>query len=194
MDDDDDFRDSVEALLKAWGWRVSSFCSAIHFAQQWRSLKPGPVLLDVRMPGMGGLDLLEQGDFDLKKFPAIVVTGHGDIQTAVRCLKAGAIDFLEKPFSSDDLVRSLEGSVSEAGAVISKGSSRAQTLSMSLTERELSVLKGIVAGYPYKVIAHQLHISTRTVEMHRNKLLRRLGVRTNGEAVRLAVLAGIEPA
>lgn len=195
VDDDSDFGQSVDMLLRAWGWATSTFPTAESFAQCHASLPEGPVLLDLRMPGVGGLELLEAKAYDTRKFPTVVVTGHGDVDTAVRSLKAGAIDFLEKPFSGDELAQALERAIKpKEDSVTSKQSFQAIKLIARLTEREKSVLRGLLTGKPYKVIAHELQISPRTIEMHRDKLLKKLGVRTNGEAMRLAVLAGIDPA
>lgn len=181
-------------LMRAGGWKTQEFGSAAEFAEQSSSLSPGPVLLDLWMPGMGGLDLLESGTIDMGRFVTIVVTGHGQVESAVRSLKAGALDFLEKPFSADDLMQA----VAAAGKRVldntrTRRPDQALELIERLTSRELDVLRGLVGGLPYKLIAHRLEISARTVEMHRDKLLRKMEVRTNGEAMRLAVLADVQP-
>lgn len=195
IDDDDEFRRSTAFLLEVAGFRVSEFASGLEFLERQRDLSPGVILLDLRMPGISGLNLLESAVIEGLKFATVVLTGHGEIESAVRSLKAGAVDFLEKPFAATDLIHSLE----TAFATLNMDKSaleerqRAQESVSRLTVREVQVLRGLVGGQPYKVLAHRLGISVRTVEMHRNKLLRKLGVGSTGEAVRFAVYADIEP-
>ena len=147
------------------------------------------------MRRVGGLDLLESGWLDASKFAIVVVTGHGDIGSAVRSLKAGALDFLEKPFSPEDILQALEAAQSciSAELVRKQPLEDANELVGRLTCREIHVLRGLIAGLPYKLVAHRLGISVRTVEMHRGKLLRKLNVRSNAEAVRIGVFANIQP-
>lgn len=195
IDDDDDFRRSLVLLLESAGWRVQGYPLANGFLDEQIKLKPGPLLLDLRMPGTSGLDMLEAGLIDTRRFPTVVITGHGEIESAVRSLKAGACDFLEKPFPAQDVIKSLE-----SGLAVLRSANRPDGRHAGdfdavgrLTRREAEVLRGLIAGLAYKVIAFRLGISARTVEMHREKLLRKLKVSTNAEAVRFAVLAGVEP-
>lgn len=195
IDDDQGFRDSVCALLTAVGWLPEGFGDAKLFLDAQEHLGPGPLLLDVRMPGLNGVRLLEVNAIRSQKFPVIVVTGHGDIETAVRALKAGAADFLEKPFTAPDIIQALEVAHSRISAALDRGSTNGQSSPshLALTSRETEILQGLAAGLQYKVLAHRLGISPRTVEMHRDKILKKLNVRTNAQAIRVAVLAGIDP-
>lgn len=194
IDDDEEFRRSTVLLLEVSGWIASGFSRVGEFLDVQHMLTRGPLLLDLRMPGVGGLDLLESGSLDGSKFATIVVTGHGDVESAVRALKAGAFDFLEKPFSSEDILQAVAAAHARiiAKSIQMRPINDASELVSRLTPRERQVLQGLVSGLPYKRIAHHLGISIRTVEMHRGKLLRKLDVRSNGEAVRIGVFANIQ--
>lgn len=195
IDDDDDFRHSIILLLETAGWSPRGFPSVTAFLEVQRSLEAGPLLLDLRMPRVGGLDLLESGLLDAEKFATIVITGHGEIESAVRSLKAGAVDFLEKPFSAEDIVQAVETASSfiAADSVRREANQQANELVSRLTKRELHILQGMIGGMPYKVVAHRLDISVRTVEMHRENVLRKFNIRSNAEAVRIGVLANVQP-
>jgi two-component system response regulator FixJ len=195
FDDDEAYRASLERLLASAGWDVSSFASIEEFVAVADDLQPGSLLLDVRMPGIGGLDLLATRSEQMDKFTTVVVTGHGDVEVAVRSLKLGAIDFLEKPFDPRVLLRMLE---STAGAAVKRAEWRAReraarTRVEALSRREREVLCGMMAGGSNKIIARQLKISDRTVEMHRARMLAKLGVQSSAEAIQLATLANLEP-
>jgi two-component system response regulator FixJ len=141
---------------------------------------------------MGGLEVQEQLNTLGVRLPVIVMTGHGDVTTAVRAMKAGAIDFVEKPFDDVPLVAMIESALANPlqqrqELEVTRATERVATLS----PRECQVLFSLLAGNPNKVIAHDLAISVRTVEVHRARMLERLGVRTLAEAIRLGVLAGI---
>jgi two-component system response regulator FixJ len=188
LDDDDAVLRSLERLLKSANFEPVTFDHPDAFLAAAKSFKPGCVLLDVRLPGMSGLDVQAQLGEMRNDIAVIVVTGQGDIQTAVRAMKAGAVDFLEKPYSDHALLGSIEASFrkeNRSDRDIADAVRRIATLS----PREREVLDGLVAGRPNKLIAYHLGISIRTVEVHRARMMERLGVRQLAEAIRLGVMA-----
>lgn len=192
VDDDPAIRRSLERLLDAFGFKVTSFATPTAFLGIAGDLPLGCVLLDLRMPEMDGFEVqarLRQINPDLR---VIVITAQGDVQTAVRAMKAGAADFIEKPYSDDALVAAIESSL-KTGAASDRADdiSAAVLLIDTLSPREREVLEALVAGQPNKVIAISLGISVRTVEVHRSRMMDRLGVRQLGQAVRLSVLASL---
>lgn len=196
VDDDEAYRHSAARLLEFGGHEVQEFPSADAFLKAAASLEAGTVLLDVRMPGIGGLELLADYPNVLERFTFIVVTGHGDVDAAVRALKLGAVDFLEKPFNPPALLHMIE---STAGTADARAKDRlreraARCRVESLSPREQEVLGGMLAGGSNKIIARHLKISDRTVEMHRAHLLQKLGATTSSEAVQLAAFARLKPA
>lgn len=194
VDDDHDYRESLAKLLNFAGWVALEFESTECFLKAAPSLPCGTLLLDVRMPGVGGLELLSEQSDQLEKFTVIIVTGHGDVDVAVRSLKLGATDFLEKPFEPKLLLSMLEATRGQARAISeSRLEHRAAKKSIeSLSPREIEVLKGMASGSSNKIIARQLGISNRTVEMHRARLLTKLEAKTSAQAVRMATVAGIQ--
>jgi two-component system response regulator FixJ len=190
LDDDEAVLRSLERLLSSANFEPVTFESSDLFLTAAKTFKTGCVLLDVRLPGMSGLDVQAQLSRMRGDLPVIIMTAQGDIQTAVRALKAGASDFLEKPYSEHALLEAIEAALEKenrtgrdrdiAGAV-----QRIATLS----PRERDVLDGLLAGRPNKVIAFQLGISVRTVEVHRARMMERLGIRQLAEAIRLGVMA-----
>ena len=194
VDDDADVRRSLERLLLSAGLTPVLYASGAAFLGQASELSRGCVLLDVRMPGMGELELQAQlGELGLR-LPVIVMTAHGDVPTAVRAMKAGAVDFIEKPFDDERLLGAIEVALASAGPARREDLAvdAAQRLA-ALSPRERQVLDGLVAGDPNKVIASDLGISVRTVEVHRARMLERLGTRHVAEAIRLVVLATLPP-
>lgn len=196
VDDDADYRASLERFLAASDWTSRSFASVEGFLAECDDLAPGTLLLDLRLDGRGGISLLEEFAGELERFTVIVVTGHGDVETAVRSLKAGATDYLTKPFDPARLTEMLRGVEGTAEARMrNSASERAASAQVSaLSPREFEVLTAMMAGHSNKVIARQLQISDRTVEMHRARLLAKLGVKSSAEAVRIATLAQLRPA
>jgi two-component system response regulator FixJ len=142
------------------------------------------------MPEMNGLEVQERLNQMKLKLPVIVMTGQGDVQSAVRAMRSGATDFLEKPFSDDALICAIEAAP-KVSAEPNRSAERAAALIDTLSPRERQVLEALVAGHPNKAIAFDLGISVRTVELHRARMMARLGVRQFAEAVRLAVLANL---
>jgi two-component system response regulator FixJ len=195
VDDDDAFRQSLVLLLEAAGWQTLGFSNVMEFLEKAQKLQPGALLLDIRMPGIGGLDLLEGGEPWLVNFAVIIVSGHGDVDSVVRSLKAGAVDFIEKPFSGTELLSMLEATYGKLleGVDFARRRMEAHANVSRLSARELEVLAGLLAGAPYKAIARHLGISDRTVEMYRNNMVRKLSAKTTVDALHIGVLAGVKP-
>jgi two-component system response regulator FixJ len=194
VDDDADLRRSLERLLRAADFTPILYDSGFAVLDRLSGESTGCVLLDLRMPGMDGLELQTRLQ-DLKVvLPVIVVTGHGDVATAVQAMKAGAVDFIEKPFDEERLLAAIVMAL--AGAVHGSREREATDAARriaALSRRERQVLDGLVAGHANKAIAHDLGISTRTAEVHRARMLERLGTRHTAEAIRLAVMATLAP-
>jgi two-component system, LuxR family, response regulator FixJ len=195
VDDDAAVRRSLERMLDSAGLHAISYVSSLAFLDAAPNLLPGCLLLDIKMPGMDGLELqavLRQRDVLI---PVIMMTGQSDVQSAVRAMKAGAVDFIEKPYSDDVLLSAIEAALARVDrADLDRETSEAAKRIATLTPREHEVLVALVMGRPNKVIASDLGISIRTVEVHRARMMDRLGVRQFAEAVRLAVLARIDQA
>lgn len=193
VDDDDAIRRSLSFMLKTSGHRVELFECGEDFLKGAAKLEAGCVLLDIRMPGMDGLEvqaaMAERG----VALPVIVMTGHGDVALAVRAMKAGAIDFIEKPFEKAVMLRALEQGFARLGASDLRRlrAEEAATRLEALTPRERDVLRGLVEGLPNKSIAYDLGISPRTVEIHRANLMTKLDVKSLSEALRIAFAAGL---
>jgi two-component system response regulator FixJ len=194
VDDDADVRRSLERLLLSAGFTPVLYDSGFAMLEAASGLSGGCVLLDLRMPGVDGLALQAKlNDLGIR-LPVILMTGQGDVPTAVRAMKAGAVDFIEKPFDDERLLASIELAVAgERGGGRDRKALEAAQRIVLLSPRERQVLDGLVAGHPNKVIAHDLGISVRTVEVHRARMLQRLGTRRAAEAIRLAVMATLAP-
>jgi two-component system response regulator FixJ len=195
VEDDAAVRRSLDQLLGAAGFSPVLYESALGFLSVAQGLSSGCVLLDIRMPEMDGLELqarLNSLDFPL---PIIVMTGQGDVQTAVRAMKAGARDFIEKPFDDERLLTAIDQALALSGpASRERETAKAINRTAALSPREREVLDGLMAGKPNKVIAYDLGISVRTVEVHRAHMLERLGTRNTAAAIRLAVMATLAAA
>jgi two-component system response regulator FixJ len=195
VDDDADVRDSVRALLESAGFDVRDFDSAKAVLAD-RSLSQGACLIaDVRMPDMDGLALQEELADRRIGLPVIIITGHGDVPLAVRAMRAGAVDFLEKPFDDELLLESIKRAIvlrKESQGQASLAQTAAARIAL-LTERERQVLECLVAGKANKVIAYELDISPRTVEIHRAHVMEKMQARSLSDVVRLALAAGISP-
>jgi two-component system response regulator FixJ len=193
VDDDRAIRRSLERLLDAAGFQAVSYATPKAFLGVAAGLPTGCVLLDLRMPEMDGLEVQAHLRLINSGLPIIVMTGQGDVQTAVRAMKAGAVDFIEKPYSDDALIAAIESALKGSVRKDRTGDmTAAAALIDTLSPRERQVLEALVAGQPNKVIAFDLGISVRTVEVHRARMMDRLGVRQFAEAVRLSVLATLE--
>jgi two-component system, LuxR family, response regulator FixJ len=194
VDDDPQVRRSLERVLLSEGFTPILYDSGFAVLGAASGLSAGCMIVDVRMPGMGGLELLARlNDLGIS-LPVIMMTGHSDVPTAVRAMKAGAVDFIEKPFDEERLLASIEAALRSAGrAGRDREAAGAARRIAPLSRRERQVLDGLVAGHANKVIAYNLGISTRTVEVHRARMLVRLGTRHTAEAIRLAVMATLAP-
>jgi two-component system response regulator FixJ len=195
IDDDPAVRRTLSRLLQSADFKVKAFASPFAFLHVAPDLPTGGcLLLDIRMPEMDGLELQARLATLGIGLPIVVMTGHADVPTAVRAMKAGAADFLEKPFDDEQLLRSLNAALdSHAPQVRDKHTTAAAARIAILSPREKEVLEGLMAGRQNKVIAAQLGISVRTVEGHRIRMLERLGTHRLAEAIRLAVLASWAP-
>lgn len=197
VDDDDAIRRSASFMLKTSGYKVETYVSGVAFLKEARHVEAGCVLLDVRMPEMDGLQVQKELHARGIALPVIVMTGHGDVQVAVEAMKAGAVDFVEKPFEKAVLLAALEdgfGRIAQSGLRAELAEQAAVRLK-ALTPREQDVLRGLVDGLPNKTIGYDLGISPRTVEIHRAHLMEKLGVRSLADALRIAFAAGwAEPA
>jgi len=190
VDDDADIRDSMRMLLEVAGFKVRSYTSAKHFLVDDHP-KHGCLIADIRMPDMSGLELQEEVVRRHIDLPVIIITGHGDVPLAVQAMKAGAVDFLEKPFNDDLMLASIRraleiGSRARSRAAESKA---AQDLLSALTPRERGVLDKLVQGRSNKLVAHELGISPRTVEIHRAHIMSKMEASSLSDLVRLVLAA-----
>jgi len=193
IDDDDAVRDSLRLQLEATGYEVATFPSAVGFLAIARTLPPGCVISDVQMPDMDGMELQKQLNEMKVDFPLVIVTGHADVALAVRAMKAGAVDFIEKPFEEQailDTLRQAQTRFAAQRASAQAGATAREKLS-TLTPREREVFDEMVRGKQNKMIAYDLDISPRTVEVHRARVLEKLEARSLSELVRLALAAGL---
>jgi RNA polymerase sigma factor (sigma-70 family) len=195
VDDDEAARDSLCWLIGSVRLKVAAFASAADFLAAYRVGQPGCLVTDVRMPGLSGLDLqaeLKRREIDL---PVIVVTGHGDVPMAVRAMKAGAFDFIEKPFNDQALLDLVHKAVERSVAACRDRAQRSglQARLDQLTPRERQVLDMVVAGESNKGIAHRLGISEKTVEVHRAHVMAKMQARSLPELTRLVMRLDIEP-
>ena len=193
IDDEEAVRRSAGFILKTSGFAVETWESGIAFLKEARHASTGVILLDVRMPEMDGIEVQQALNERGITMPVIILTGHGDVTIAVRAMKAGAVDFLEKPFEKAALLEAIEAGFSRldnAGAQATRADEAAVIL-QALTARERDVLEGLAKGLPNKTIAFDLGISPRTVEVHRANLMTKLGVRSLSEALRIAFAAGL---
>lgn len=190
VDDDQAVARSLRWLIETVQLNVETFASAQAFFDGYDPSKAGCLVLDVRMPGMSGLELRErlaaQGAYHL---PIIFITGHGDVQMAVRAVQAGAFDFIEKPFNDQDLLDRIQRAIAFDADQRARESQRAQLRSLfaSLTPREREVLDLVVEGMPNKGIANALGLSTKTVEVHRAKVMEKMHARSLSDLVKMAM-------
>ena len=189
VDDEAEVRNALALLLRSVGLRSSLYASAQEFLDGYRPGAPGCIVVDVRLPGISGLELQERLRPSGITLPVIVMTGHGDIQMAVRAMRAGALDFVEKPFHDQTLLdRVHEGIARSMLAHDDEGErARLQRLYATLTEREREILVQVIDGRPNKLIADELGLSTRTVETHRAHIMDKMGATSLSHLVRMAV-------
>ena len=194
VDDDADVRDALTFFLTTAGFAARAFADPLLFMAEAETLDPGCVLLDVRMPGIDGFEVIDRLQIMRSPHLVAVMTGHGDIGTAVRAMKLGAVDFLEKPFEEETLLEILSRTFAtlDNNALHRERRGDARARLATLTDREREVLVALVAGRANKVIAFELDISVRTVEMHRAAMMDRLRVKTFAGALRLALDGGLD--
>lgn len=192
IDDDAAMRASLAFLLDVHAFDARLHESAAAFLEA-AAADTDCVLTDIRMPEMTGLDLVRRLREEGRRSPVVVMTGHGDVGLAVEAMKAGVIDFIEKPFSDDVLIAALQNAFASIQPEIEAGDARraAEARLSALSPRERDVLEGVVAGKLNKVIAFELEISPRTVEIYRANLMTKTGARTMADLMRIALAAGL---
>jgi two-component system, LuxR family, response regulator FixJ len=193
VDDDGAVRDSLTLLLEASGYRTLSYAGGRTFLDSLERGARGCVLIDVRMPDMSGFEVQEELRRRQVELPVIVITGHGDVPLAVRAMRAGAVDFIEKPYPESVILEAVERALELDRAAIRERAA-AETVrerAARLTTREREVLDELIAGQPNKVIAYHLSISPRTVEIHRARVMEKMAARNLSELVRMAIEAGL---
>lgn len=193
IDDDDAARDSLQFLLRAARLQVQTHESAVDFLKVLPGLEVGCIITDVRMPELSGIDLLRRLKEMEMPVPVIVITGHADVPLAVEAMKFGAVDFLEKPFDDDALVASVRSALGGWQKESQREAEKKdfQQRYESLSSRERDVLGGLVAGKPNKIIAYDLGISPRTVEIYRANVMTKMKAASLSELVRMALIAGL---
>ena len=190
VDDDADIRDSMRLLLEVAGFKVRSYTSARQFLDDENS-RHGCLVADIRMPDMSGLELQEEVARRHLDLPVIIMTGHGDVPLAVRAMKAGAVDFLEKPFDDEKMLSSIRRALEIGSRARSRNAEgiAAKNLLASLTPRERGVLDRLVQGRSNKVVAFELGISPRTVEIHRAHIMGKMEASSLSDLVRMVLAA-----
>jgi two-component system response regulator FixJ len=189
VDDDEAVRQSLAFLLSTAGIPVRVYESATSFLAALPTLQPGCLVTDVRMPDMTGIELLQQlRDRDIK-LPVIVITGHGDIPLAVEAMKSGAIDFIEKPFAEESILRAVRAAEDRAKKLGRRSEEETQVAVRlaALSERERQVLEGLIAGHANKTIAYELGISPRTVEVYRANVMTKMQAKSLSELIRMTL-------
>jgi two-component system response regulator FixJ len=194
VDDDEAVRQSLAFLLGSAGLAVRLYDSATAFLAGLASVKGGCLVTDIRMPDMTGLELLHALKAKGCGLPAIVITGHGDVALAVEAMKAGAVDFIEKPFDEEAILHAVQAALARGSEGEGGDAPAIAARLASLSERERQVLEGLIAGQPNKAIAYDLGISPRTVEVYRANLMTKMEARSLSELIRMAIVAKVAPA
>ncbi len=194
VDDQELVRSTIEAILQDVGLKVQSFSSGIEFLDAQPQLTPGGVFLDVRMPKLDGLGVLARLRQAWPETPVIMISGHADVPMAVSAMRSGASYFLEKPFSRDAIEMVVETILRDGsnGEPLGQDEPTGKNAFSNLTKREMEVLKRLVSGDRNKEIGQDLGISPRTVEVHRAKIMLRLGTKSFAELIRVALASGID--
>jgi len=193
IDDDDALRDSLGFLLASAGIEAQTYDSATSFLAALPRDAHGCVITDVRMPGMSGIELLRELKSVAPAMPVIVITGHGDVPLAVEAMKLGALDFIEKPFDDEALLASVRNALGRHEQDAKREAERANVIERlkGLSSRERQVLDGLVLGHANKVIAFDLGISPRTVEIYRANVMTKMEAASLSDLVRMALAAGL---
>ncbi len=192
VDDDRLVRESLEWLLESVNLQTRLYENGQAFLDEFSPGLPGCVVLDVRMPGLNGMELHQSIKHIDPDFPVIIVTGHADVPMAIRAMKEGAFDFIEKPYNDQHMLERIQLAIHHYDD-LQKHQEKADALQNrfeQLSKRESQVLAGVLQGHPNKIIADQLCLSIKTIEVHRANLMSKLGVKTITELVRLAIEAG----
>jgi two-component system, LuxR family, response regulator FixJ len=194
VDDEEPVRKSLAFLLSISGFAVRLHESATAFLEAAPTIRNGCLVTDLRMPDMSGVELLQKMRSLPRRVPSIVITGHGDVPMAVEAMKAGALDFIEKPFEDAVIIEAVK----RAAAELDKESPAADVADIDgrlalLTDREREIFDGVVAGLPNKTIAYDLNISPRTVEVHRASVMSKMAAKSLAELVRMALAVGLGP-
>lgn len=196
VDDDPSMRDSMRWLIESVGLKVEAFANADAFMEQFAGEVPGCLVLDVRMPGTSGMELLDTLKHRGVQLPIIMISGHGDVPMAVQALKRGAMDFLEKPFRDQELLEQIAKAIEVDQARRSKAESIAGIRSRleKLTPREREVMELVVAGYANKQVAAKLGLSEKTIEVHRSRVMGKMRAKTLPCLVKMAIAVGVAEA
>ncbi len=195
VDDDDAVRESLKALLETEGLIVETYASGQAFLDAYDPSRRGCLLLDVRMPDMTGLELQQKLAARPHELSIILITGHGDVPMAVMAMKAGAVDFIEKPYSDETILGSVNNALESGAPGAGKGTAVEETASRIalLSPRERQVLDQLIIGHQNKMIAYELGISPRTVEIHRSRVMAKMQAKNLPQLVRMALTAGNDP-
>jgi len=189
VDDDPKICEALQWLLESVNLKVKTFGSAIDFLKQYNSSQQGCLIIDVRMPGMSGLELLDQLKLQKNHIPVIVITGHGDIPMAVRAMKAGAMDFISKPFNDQHLLDQIQKALNQKmPSSVPILDERIRKRFASLTPREHEVMLLVVAGKLNKQIAHELGLALSTVELHRSRVMQKMETKTLADLIKAYLL------
>jgi FixJ family two-component response regulator len=193
VDDDASVRKALTRLLRSAGYDVKAFASAREFLDNAQDEGPACLVLDIRMPGLSGIDLQRELQTANAILPIIFITGHGDIPTSVKAMKAGAVDFLPKPVKDHDLLTGIEQALARSARERAERADLEDIQSRidSLTPRERQVLEHVVAGQLNKEVAYDLGTVEKTIKVHRARVMDKMGVKSLAELVRLAERAGI---
>ena len=191
IDDEASVRDALALFLESEGLSVKTYDSARSFLGEYQSNFHGCMIVDIRMPGMSGLELQQTLNEQGVDLPVIFLTGHGDVPMSAKAFKAGAMDFIEKPFSDEDLLASIRDAIAKDRALrqLRLQGRRIVKRYSQLTPREKQVMQGVVAGKPNKVIARELGVSPRTIDIHRSRVMLKMGAQTLPDLVTMAAAA-----
>jgi len=193
IDDDEDMRNALSNLFRSVGHEVKLFGSTAEFLKDAPDDAPGCLVLDVRLPGMSGLDFQNKLSGTNIEIPIVFMTGHGDIPMSVRAMKAGAVDFLPKPFRDQDMLDAVATAIDRdrRRRAVECSIADIKARFVTLSPREKQVMMLVTTGKLNKQVAWELGLSERTIKMHRSAMFKTLGVRSSAEAIRVAVEAGL---